>query len=515
MNNPENRWVKTVTLTPPSIENNIADCERLANALKEMLNTDSIEIGLNLLQRIPACLRKWNYQAKCVLFKDKGKWILVSIFAPNSREKAFGLAIDLGTTTIDLLVCDLESGHDVFQASFENPQKKIGPDVLTRIRYAGTDSGLAELNELLVNGINEAAGLCCLEAGIKADHIHVISIAGNTAMTHFLLKLSPEWMIKDPYIPAVNRPGFFNAAELGLKASRDAGVFIFPNTGSYFGGDLIAGILFSGIYMGDEISMLVDIGTNAEVVLGNCEWLMGCAGAAGPALESGATRIGMTAGPGVVDKVNIDHVSRKVNVHTIENKMPAGICGSGLIDLLASLFISGMVDIRGKFVKSNCGNRIKSIDGIDHFILILAGESVTNKDLAISQPDIDSLIRSKAAMYAILGTITETVGMTPNDLQTFYIAGAFGNYINPESAVSIGMIPDLPLENYKPIGNSSLMGAALILKSDNLVDDVDDIRNRITYIELNVNEKFMTNFSGAKFLPHTDKSLFPSVMQKG
>ena len=286
---------------------------------------------------------------------------------------------------------------------------------------------------------------------------------------------------------------------------------IFPNIGSYFGGDLIAGILYSQIHKKKPTGILVDVGTNAEVVLGTKNWLIACAGAAGPALEGGVTRMGMTAGPGVIDQISVKPDTREFDFHTIDDLPPRGICGSGVIDLAAGMFRSGMIDIRGKFVPMVCGQNIKKIDGLLHLVVVPAEKSATGSDLTISQADLDSLIRSKAAMYTILETITGSVGITPQELESFYVGGTFGSFINPESAISIGMLPDLPLKLYKPLGNSSLGGATLALQSDTYHDEIDQIRNRITYMELNVNQDFMNRFSAAKFLPHTNTKLFPSV----
>jgi uncharacterized 2Fe-2S/4Fe-4S cluster protein (DUF4445 family) len=351
----------------------------------------------------------------------------------------------------------------------------------------------------------------CRSIQLEPADIYTLAMAGNTAMTHLFMGLNPRWIIREPYIPAVNKPGILKAHELGLQVNSAARVLIFPNIGSYFGGDLIAGILYSKIHCEPDTALLVDVGTNAEVVLGNENWLIACAGAAGPALESGVTKMGMMAGPGVVDRIMIDPLTKKFDLHTIEDKPPRGICGSGVIDLAAQLFLSGMIDIRGKMMPAVCGKRLKEIDGLLHLVLVPADQSATGLDLTISQADLDSLIRSKAAMYTILETITQSVGMELRDLAKFYVAGTFGSYIDPGSAVAIGMLPDLPPGSYKPLGNSSLGGATLALTSAQSLAEIDRIRDRITYLELNVNQDFMNRFSAAKFIPHTDKTLFPSV----
>jgi len=338
-----------------------------------------------------------------------------------------------------------------------------------------------------------------------------LALAGNTAMTHLFLGLNPRWMIREPYIPAVNVPGIYKASELGLKAGAHACAYIFPNIGSYFGGDLIAGILTAGIHRHEETSILVDVGTNAEVVLGNKNWLIACAGAAGPALEGGVTRMGMMAAPGVIDRVLIDALSDKWRIHTIENKKAVGICGSGLIDLAAQLFINGMMDIRGKLQPAKCHKRCKTIDEITHLTVVAAKDAKGGRDLTISQVDLDSLIRSKAAMFTILETITTTVGISFKDLERFYVAGTFGAFIDPKAAITIGMLPDLELGRFKSIGNSCLAGATAVLTDRSLMAEISTIRERITYMELNVNQDFMNRFSAAKFLPHTDTGRFPSV----
>ena len=323
--------------------------------------------------------------------------------------------------------------------------------------------------------------------------------------------LNPHWIIREPYIPAVNRPGILKAIDLGLNVSPQARTIVFPNIGSYFGGDLIAGILFCGLNRQSDTAILVDVGTNAEVVLGNQHWLIACAGAAGPALEGGVTRMGMMAGPGAIDRIAINPSTHEIRIHTIEDSPPIGICGSGVIDLAAQLYLSGMVDLRGKLVPAACGGRLKKMDGLLHLVVVPAPESATGEDLTISQADLDSLVRSKAAMYTILETISGSVGIDLADLKKFYVAGTFGSFINPQSAICIGMLPDLPLQRYQALGNSSLGGAALALTSHQSLEEIDAIRDQITYMELNVNQDFMNRFSAARFLPHTDRSRFPTV----
>ncbi|MEW5908614.1 MAG: ASKHA domain-containing protein [Thermodesulfobacteriota bacterium] len=508
-------WVKTVSLDPPSLKNNTADADRLIGSLKTLLKTSTVRVELGLLRMLPDLLRKSNYRPRCTLFKEGSEWILVSLSDPKDPALPAGMAVDVGTTTVVLRIHDLLSGDLFGERSFDNPQLQIGPDILTRIHFSERPEGLQSLKNLIIDALNRNIAELCRLNNISSGSIRLVSLAGNTTMTHLALGLNPRWMIREPYIPAVNHFPTFTAKELGINIHPEARIFIFPNIGSYFGGDLISGILFSGIHRQEKPSILVDVGTNAEVVFGNKEWLIACAGAAGPALEGGVTQMGMTAGPGVIDQVMISPITGRMELHTISNLPPKGICGSGLIDLAACLLQKQWIDIRGKFIPSACSGVLRQIEGMDHLVVVPESDSADGKELTLSQAELESLIRSKAAMYTILETLTGSVGLSLNEIETFYVAGTFGLMINPESAIAIGMLPDLQRERFKKIGNSAISGASMLLKSTEYPDEVERIRARITYLELNVNQEFMNRFSAAKFLPHTDASRFPSVKEPG
>ncbi len=508
----QNRWVVPITLPPPALGDNIADADRIETALKRILGTETVHMDMDLLAHLPALLRKWNFQATAVVFKENpSTGVLIHLAEPGTSVAMCGLAVDLGTTRVVLRIVDLASGEHWDELVFDNPQIAVGPDILARIHHVENPGGLERLNELIVTGINDQLGVMFDRCGLSADNIHLVAVAGNTAMTHLLLGLNPRWMIREPYIPVVNRPGLIRASRLGLSVHAHSRVQVFPNVGSYFGGDLIAGILYCDMDNREDTAILVDVGTNAEVVLGNSSWMMACAGAAGPALEGGVTRMGTTAGPGVIDRVGIHPATRAFMIHTIDDRPARGICGSGVIDLAAALFQLSMIDIRGKLIPEHCGERYRKENGLGKVVIVPADQSASGRDLCITQADLDSLIRSKAAMYTILETITDSVGMTPNQIETFFVAGTFGAYIDPASAITIGMIPDLPRSRYRSLGNSSLGGATRVLVDRTSYDRIDTIRNGITYMELNVNQEFMNRFSAAKFLPHTDTTRFPSV----
>lgn len=503
--------IQTISLSPPSLQDNTADAQRLQTELKACFGIQVVHMDLDLLKVLPARLRKWNYKLRCVVLDDGRCGYVTGIGDPEADTVFSGVAVDIGTTRVVTRLVDLEKEIVLAEDAFDNPQIAVGPDILARIHHADMEGGLEKLNKLIVEGINRSIGRLCRQAAGKSSNVALIALAGNTAMTHLFLGLSPRWMIREPYIPAVNVPGIFKAAELGLAAGAFACAYVFPNIGSYFGGDVIAGILTTGIHRREENAILVDVGTNAEVVLGNQNWLIACAGAAGPALEGGVTRMGMMAAPGVIDRIKIDGSSGRWQINTIQDEKPVGICGSGLIDLTAQLFLNGMLDIRGKLQPEACGARFAEKEGLAHLTVVFGAEAENGLDLTISQADLDSLIRSKAAMFTILETITQSVGITFDDLTRFYVAGTFGAFIDPKAAITIGMLPDLDLDRFEAVGNSSLNGASAFLTDRSLAAEIEAIRQQITYMELNVNQDFMNRFSAAKFLPHTDTTRFPSV----
>jgi uncharacterized 2Fe-2S/4Fe-4S cluster protein (DUF4445 family) len=506
-------WIKKIGLeiTAPSLKDNTGDVDRLIKGIRKGLETEDIRIDFSMIRRLPSLLREYNYRGDAVVFEDRNSWHLIEIFPCGNDDSIYVIAVDLGTSTVVVRLMNLSTQEIIDETSFTNPQNEFGADILTRIHFAAQEDGLAKLQGILIKRLNVEIGSFEKKHGIGKHSVVGMCVAGNTTMTHLFLGLNPYWMCREPYIPVINRPAIILSGEIGLDINPRAPILVFPNVGSYFGGDLIAGILASGMMRQKDVSFLVDVGTNAEVVIGNRDWLMACAGAAGPALEGGVVGMGMMAGPGAIDRVTIDSETLEISIRTIENLPPVGICGSGLIDLVAQLFLSGMIDLRGKYVEARCRDRLQDIEGIKHLIVVSSENSGTGESLTLSQPDIDSLMRSKAAMYTILTTISNIVNIPISGISRFYIAGTFGSYIQPQSAITIGMIPDIPLDNYVPLGNSSLKGASKVLLSARARDDIFRIRDRITYLELNVNQEFMNLFSAAKFIPHTDRSLFPSV----
>lgn len=429
--------------------------------------------------------------------------------------EGLGVALDIGSTHLQASLHDLAGGGELAQTTLLNPQTGAGSDILTRIHYAADPERHQQLCDQLAEAAASAIDQMCAQAGRDTEEVAGLAAAGNTTMTHFFLGLDVQSLCREPYIPVVNRPAPFYAADLGLKLAPGAVVWCMPNVGSYFGGDLVAGIVAAGLHQRQGTAMLVDVGTNAEVVLGNRDWLVACAGAAGPALEGGVASRGILAQPGAIEKVVIDPQSKEPSLQIIPDAQgrtprPKGLCGSGLLTLLAQLYLTGVMDMRGRFVLKDHPRMISTDEGWG-YVVATAEESAGGEAMVVNEVEIDILLRSKAAMYTILRTVTKEVGVEFSDLEAIFVAGAFGNVIDPETAVTLGMLPDLPRERFRPLGNSSLAGCQQILIHPQTRPQVEEITEKLTYLELNVNQALMNRFSAARFIPHTDAARFPSV----
>jgi uncharacterized 2Fe-2S/4Fe-4S cluster protein (DUF4445 family) len=502
--------------TPPSLGDNTGDLDRLKKALSRYLEDRKPVVPFHRIAPVAEAFRNSGFKGCAAVIHYPDGPRLVDFFA-RAPEILVGMALDLGTTHLEASLVDLLSGRILERDTVENGQLEFGTDILTRIHFAankiGKQTGLDLLHDRVLASIHSLAVGLTGKVGIEPGQIMALCVSGNTSMAHFFLKQNPYHLCREPYIPVVNGPDPFAASELDLKLHPEAVVWIMPSIGSYFGGDLISGILASGLDRQEETSMLIDVGTNAEVVVGNRDWLIACAGAAGPALEGGVARMGMRAEPGAIEHCAIDTESGRIEYQTIGGKPARGICGSGVIDLVAGLYLARIIDIRGKFRPRQpqaAGRLVPHGDGLA-YVVVSAEESGVGEAILLSQLDIDALMRSKAAMYSILATITNQVGVAFHDLHRIYVAGAFGKHISPRQAIVLGMLPDLPLEVYRPLGNSSLAGAELMLTDASARARCKEVMAKVTYVELNVNQEFMISFSGSRFIPHTDHTLFPSV----
>jgi uncharacterized 2Fe-2S/4Fe-4S cluster protein (DUF4445 family) len=505
-----------VKANPPSLADNTGDLDRLKKSLAGTLAGQIPVVPFSRIAPVAEAFRNSDFKGFAVVVHYPTGPQLIDFYA-EAPEFLVGMALDLGTTHLEASLVNLLNGKVLVRAAEVNGQLEFGADILARIHFAQTKVedriGLDLLHERVIKSIHKLAADLAGSIKLKTSEIVALSVSGNTTMAHFFLKQNPYHLCREPYIPLVNAPDPFQAFELGLDLHPAAIVWVMPSVGSYFGGDLISGILASGLDQQDKTCMLIDVGTNAEVVVGNQDWLIACAGAAGPALEGGVARMGMRAGIGAIEHCSIDPESGKFAYQTIGGAPARGICGSGVIDLVAGLYLARIIDIRGKFRPGQpqaAGRIIAQEDGLA-YVVVPAEESHGKSPILLSQVDIDALMRSKAAMYSILTTITNQVGVAFKDLHHIYVAGAFGKHISPRQAIVLGMLPDLPLDVYIPVGNSSLAGAEMILNDASARERCRQVVAKITYVELNVNQEFMIRFSGSRFIPHTDRALFPSV----
>jgi len=510
----------SVKAEPPSLQDNTGDLDRLKKSVSR-----HFQEGRRLLtpfdRIVPVAekFRRAGFKGLAVVNALEPGIELVD-FLPAKPGLLPGMALDLGTTHLEASLINLFDGKILARANLENAQIDYGADILTRIHFAtrrdkdGPGNGRAVLHDKILSCVNDLAVELARRAGVEATDIRALGISGNTTMVHFFLKLDPYHLCREPYIPMVNSPDPYHAAELGLAIHPASPVWIMPSVGSYFGGDLLAGILATGLDLKKKTCMLIDVGTNAEVVIGNRDWLIACAGAAGPALEGGVVQRGMRAGPGAIEHVHFDP-GGPIRYTTVDGGPAKGICGSGLIDLMAALYLARIIDMRAKFRLADSAaplhDRIVRSGNGPAFVVVPADRSADGKPVMVNQIDLDALMRSKAAMYSILTTLIGQVGLSFTDLHHIYVAGAFGRHIAPRQAITLGMLPDLPLSVYRPVGNSSLAGAEMILTSRRARKRCHKVVKKITYIELNVNQEFMIRFSGSRFIPHTDHDLFPSV----
>lgn len=494
----------------PGLGDNVADLDRLRRAVAEQLGGVEPRVAYPRLTGLAQAFRAAGFNGTAVInHLPEGPELVDFLVGPAAGPLA--VALDLGTTHLEAILLDPASGEKLASGHRENSQISFGADILSRVHHAATPGGLAALHTAVIGDINELVRQLAGAAGIPVVSIRAMSVAGNTAMSHFFLNLNPHHLIREPYIPMVNVVDPLSAADLQLIIHPAAPVWVLPSVGSYFGGDLVAGVLAVGLDRSEATAMLIDVGTNAEVIIGNRDWLMACAGAAGPALEGGVARMGMRAGPGAIDHVEFDQASVSFSYTTIDGEKPRGLCGSGIIDLAAALYLARFIDLKGKFRPVAAGNRLVDTPDGPALVVAPAGESADDRPVLFAQVDLDAVMRSKAAMYSILTTLVNQVGVKFEELAHIYVAGAFGKHIAPRQAITLGMLPDLPLTTFVPVGNSSLAGAELVLRDGEARRSCRELVRKITYLELNVNQEFMLRFSGSRFIPHTDHRLFPSV----
>jgi uncharacterized 2Fe-2S/4Fe-4S cluster protein (DUF4445 family) len=503
-----------VELQPPTLTDPSPDLTRLLWGIQKSGGpvAEKVYVPLEVLREIPTLLRHSVWKVTGTIALVPGGYRLIDMQENNTTERLYGAAVDLGTTTVVVHLWDLVNGKTVAVASNYNKQISCGEDILARVNFA-RKNGLAKLQSLAAESINAALTSASNSAGIDRDDIYEVVVAGNTVMSHMLLGIDPAYIIEEPYVPVVQRALSVAAGRIGLAINENGGLFVFPAVSDFIGGDIIADILASGMGERQEISLLIDIGTNFEIVLGNKEWMFSCAGAAGPALEGGEVLFGMRANPGAIEKITVDPVTLHPSYTTINNIKPRGITGSGLIDLLAELFSACIIDRTGRINTSIDNTRIRAGTHFPEFVVAWAAETDIGKDIVITENDIKNLIMSKASIHAASVTLMKAAGVTRKDIVTLYVAGAFGNYLDKKNATIIGLFPEIDIERIINIGNGAVTGANLALNNRKERKTLDTLASRIAYIELNAEPSFMDDYTSSTFLPHTDLTLFPRVQK--
>lgn len=507
-----------LTLTPPSMDDQTDDWNRLQLALRQQTGSESPQISLALLRKLGRIVRQGNWHVTAILHAENNETsVLIDLLPGHVDAPVYGLAVDIGTTTVTVWLVNLLTGQVVAQASEYNRQIQRGEDVISRIIYASKNSGDAELRDLVLNSINTLIERVCQKSPIANGQFSIVKVTftGNSTMIHLLLGIPAESIRLSPFVTAVNQPPLLTATEVGLNIHPAALVDCIPGVASYVGADISAGVLSSGMDDSNQVSLFLDVGTNGETVLGSHEWLVTCACSAGPAFEGAGVLHGMRATRGAIEEVWINGKTYEPNYRVIGESKPRGLCGSGLIALLAEMFLTGVVDKGGNINLTLPTKRVRLGEHGPEYVIAWASETHTGNDIVITRVDIDNLLRAKAAIYAGFSVLAEGIGYPLEAVGRVLIGGSFGKYINVEKAVQIGLLPDMGpdkgWEHFHFLGNTSVLGAYLALIDRQARVRIADIARRMTYIELSADNSFYEAFTSALFLPHTDLHRFPTV----
>ena len=512
----EKRFLK---LNPPSLDDNVPDMQRILRAIRKGCH-DCVEPTYDhpeLLRELPFTLREANWEVTVILLRGKRAEEpdrIIAVEPGNTTGNLYGLAVDIGTTTVCGNLIDLNSGEVIADASAYNDQISYGEDVISRIIYSQRPGGLKSLQGKVVRTINNIIETVCKKVMISPSDISYIMAAGNTIMSHLLLALDPKYIREAPYVPTCSHFPLTRAAALGVYAHPSVRLFLYPSVASYVGGDIISGVHACRMYKSPELTLFIDIGTNGEIVVGNEEWMVCAACSAGPAFEGGGIKHGMRANSGAIENFHIHPETLEPMIITIDRIKPCGICGSGLISIVSELLEAGVIDQQGKFNRAIDHPRVREGEDGFEYVLAWGKDSLMGEDIVITEVDLDNLIRAKGAMYAGYVTLLESVGMTFNDLSRVILAGNFGAYIDLERAICIGLLPDIDRDRFFYLGNGSLLGCQISLTDHKRFRERMQVSSVITNLELSENPQFMNHYMASLFLPHTDMSLFPTVQEK-
>ena len=506
-----------VELAEPTLADTMPDNERLLRAVEAARGgpMEQIILPYCVLRDLSWVLRESEFHVKCVVSRDAdGQRLMIRDVLPaGNTEPIVGFALDLGTTSLAGLLVDLQTGKILAKASGGNGQIRYGADVINRIIEQGKPGGRKKLQDaILKETLVPLMQTLCKDAKLPPARIVRLCVAGNTTMNHLFVGVDADPVRMEPYIPAFFHWDGLRVHDLGLPAHPDAAIRLAPNIGSYVGGDITAGTFASMLWDRDELSLFIDLGTNGEIVFGNRDFMVSCACSAGPAFEGGDISCGMRATDGAIESCVIDPETMEPTFGIIgePGQKPVGLCGSGIIDTIAELFHAGILNSKGIFVRE--GKRVAhDRHGCGRYILATPEESATGREVALNEVDIDNFIRAKGAIYSAIDTLLAAMDMDESVIESFYVAGGIGSGINMRNAVRIGMFPNVPLELFHYIGNSSLAGAYTMALSDEANDRVEQVARNMTYMELSTHPGYMDAFVAACFLPHTDAARFASA----
>ena len=496
-------------LKMPTEDAQVSDEKRICLAL-ETLGYHAVTIPLRVLRKLYPLCRKADFDITVTLVSRDKDWVIADVEPGDTRQNHYGLAVDYGSTTIVMELVDMNSGAVIDQAKAVNGQTAFGTDILTRITYTMENpANMEQLQRATVETFNSLLSTLRSNTGIDASRCGVMILSGNTTMIHFLLKLDAWTVFASPYAPVVTDPGFFWGSELDMGF--EGLVYIIPAASNYIGGDIVSGLLTLDIHKQEQPSLFFDIGTNGELVIGNKDWMMAGAGAAGPALEGYISRFGMRAAPGAIDSVKIE--GDVLSFTTIGNQKPVGICGSGIIDLLAQMRINGWINIAGE-LEPGASSRIQYLEGEYAAVYAMAEESATGYPLYFSQTDIMQYLDTKAAAYTMVECLMESAGVEFEALQHLYLSGAFTAHSDLEAAITIGIFPDLPRQKYSVITNTSLAGARCLLLDRSLLQEAKELVENMYCVQFASVPDFLVRMQAAKFIPHTDMYRYPSIQRQ-
>ena len=505
--------VLDLEMDEPSLDDTMPDNERVMRKIRKVTGYKRVRLPYSVIRDMAWDLRKNHFHVKAVV-RTVPDDVFVYDLLPGDQDAVIGgLAVDIGTTTVSAILVNMETGEILGKASAGNGQIRYGADVINRIIQAAKPGGRKKLQDAVIKEtINPLILEMCRASHFSPLHIYRMAVAANTTMNHLLMGVFPEPIRQEPYIPTFFKTNSLFASDIGINIHPDAHIIVAPNIGSYVGGDITAGTFSSMIWNRETTSLFIDLGTNGELVLGNSEFLVSCACSAGPAFEGGDISCGMRATDGAIEACTIDPETMEPTFRIIGDPgtKPIGLCGSGLIDVIAELYTCGIINAKGKFIRD--GERVRHDNyGTGSYVLAFEKDADSVKDIEITEVDIDNFIRAKGAIFSAIRTMLNYLGMTVDIIDDVYVAGGIGSGINMRNAVNIGMLPDIPTDKFHYIGNSSLTGAYMMLLSTAAERKTYKVAQNMTYLELSAVPTYMDEFVASCFLPHTDAGLFPSV----